>query len=929
MAMYSNIVAVLALLAIACGTGAPELSSSSHAIIECNAETVGQPCDTDDTVCTREVCTQVGQDVTCALDEVAPDGTACESDGLPCTVDVCSAGSCGHEPLAAGTLCDDGSFCTTGDACDDGGACVGAPKLCDDQNGCTLDACDEDADACVNEPDVGQTCDDGDACTEGTACDADGSCTGGAPLTCEDGDACTTDACDPASGCTFAIDEGAACDDGAFCSTGDYCDLSGACVAEPTCIDGDPCTADSCDEEGASCHFEPLVGALCDDTNPCTSEDLCGVDGCEGTALADGTPCDDAGGCLVGGVCEDGVCTAVDWAEDGSTCDDGNACTVADSCDSGDCGGAQRVCDDGDRCTVDGCDPTTGCGFERIVGCDEDVGPWSDAGVAGDGGAAPLGFDGRLGGGGCGCDSSGGGAGLFWALALLALFRRRLRGVLVMLSVSLLGAPAFANGIDAQLYTPARASTGYFGVEGAAVPAAGAFDLALSFDLADDLLVFRDPDTGAPLEGGAVLDRRLGATLRAGFGIRGVAALDLILPVALSQDADVSRVEGARQPGTGLGDARVGSTLRLLDSGALRLALAAELSLPTGDVDSFGGSGGPTFTPRVVAGATAGRLRADVHAGFRWRERTELGQLAVDDELVYGAGAALELWRERLWLVGELAGAVGARVDGVGEARPFETRGGVRAGLGRGWSVAAGVGAGVGRGYGAPSVRGLVTVAYAPTATSAPQSFTTTLVEVVPEPPDSDRDGIADGEDRCPSIAEDRDGVEDADGCPDADDRMEERVVDADDACPPLTGRVADVDYGDGCAGRHAVTLLSDRIVLEERILFDTMRARVRRAGRPALGTVVELWSAHPNWSRLVIEGHADPRGLASYNQWLSEKRARRVRAELVRLGVPEGRIEIVGRGESRAESEGGDGAALAQDRRVEFVIVTDPLAKR
>jgi hypothetical protein len=55
------------------------------------------------------------------------------------------------------------------------------------------------------------------------------------------------------------------------------------------------------------------------------------------------------------------------------------------------------------------------------------------------------------------------------------------------------------------------------------------------------------------------------------------------------------------------------------------------------------------------------------------------------------------------------------------------------------------------------------------------------------EPPeldeDADRDGIPAGKDACPNDAEDRDGFEDTDGCPDPDNDRD-RVPDASDKCP-------------------------------------------------------------------------------------------------------------------------------------------------
>jgi OOP family OmpA-OmpF porin len=62
-------------------------------------------------------------------------------------------------------------------------------------------------------------------------------------------------------------------------------------------------------------------------------------------------------------------------------------------------------------------------------------------------------------------------------------------------------------------------------------------------------------------------------------------------------------------------------------------------------------------------------------------------------------------------------------------------------------------------------------------------TFCLTTCSVHVEPPDSDGDGIHDGLDRCPDKAEDPDGFEDDDGCPDLDNDGD-TIPDAADRCP-------------------------------------------------------------------------------------------------------------------------------------------------
>lgn len=73
--------------------------------------------------------------------------------------------------------------------------------------------------------------------------------------------------------------------------------------------------------------------------------------------------------------------------------------------------------------------------------------------------------------------------------------------------------------------------------------------------------------------------------------------------------------------------------------------------------------------------------------------------------------------------------------------------------------------------------------------------------------------------------------------------------------------------------------------------------------------------------TRVEIEGHADRSGAATYNVRLSERRARVVRDELIRLGVPAELISIEARGESEPAVATPDGAREPLNRRAEVVI--------
>ncbi|MED5548189.1 MAG: OmpA family protein, partial [Pseudomonadota bacterium] len=76
--------------------------------------------------------------------------------------------------------------------------------------------------------------------------------------------------------------------------------------------------------------------------------------------------------------------------------------------------------------------------------------------------------------------------------------------------------------------------------------------------------------------------------------------------------------------------------------------------------------------------------------------------------------------------------------------------------------------------------------------------------------------------------------------------------------------------------------------------------------------------------TRVSVAGHADRSGAAAYNVGLSERRARVVRDELVRLGVPASTISMEAYGETRPAVQTADGVREPLNRRSEVVIVLD-----
>jgi OOP family OmpA-OmpF porin len=88
--------------------------------------------------------------------------------------------------------------------------------------------------------------------------------------------------------------------------------------------------------------------------------------------------------------------------------------------------------------------------------------------------------------------------------------------------------------------------------------------------------------------------------------------------------------------------------------------------------------------------------------------------------------------------------------------------------------------------------------------------------------------------------------------------------------------------------------------------------------------TIVQNFAASAksgSFSKIMATGHADTSGPADYNLGLSKRRAATVKAALVKLGIPEGKIETAGKGETQPLVPTKDGVREPQNRRVEMVI--------
>jgi hypothetical protein len=307
--------------------------------------------------------------------------------------------------------------------------------------------------------------------------------------------------------------------------------------------------------------------------------------------------------------------------------------------------------------------------------------------------------------------------------------------------------------------------------------------------------------------GGQVVSRPVlhsfGLDLVAGIGLGERAALGVDIPLFLGQDgssglpATVS--SSGSVPAAGIGDVLLNAKAAIVDNShagvaaGVGLAAVASVSLPTGDRTSFQGEGSPTASLRVLAeyAFAVGALRASLGYAARIDQRTwpdaSVGGVTFGDAIPWSVGLvarpapflpSLDRDDRQVWELA-LHGAIPAgpvAPFGLGDAgasalSPVLLAIDDRIALGhyRDAFVLVGAEAGLDQAVGVPAVRGVVAFGWAPRSH------------------DRDHDGVDDDRDECPDLAEDRDGIQDEDGCPE-DDADGDGVLDTEDACPLVPG---------------------------------------------------------------------------------------------------------------------------------------------
>lgn len=106
-------------------------------------------------------------------------------------------------------------------------------------------------------------------------------------------------------------------------------------------------------------------------------------------------------------------------------------------------------------------------------------------------------------------------------------------------------------------------------------------------------------------------------------------------------------------------------------------------------------------------------------------------------------------------------------------------------------------------------------------------------------------------------------------------------------------------------------------------ILFATNRTDILPASRQPLNELYEFLSENPSMSVRII-GHTDSDGTDEANLKLSQGRCESVKKNMSNRGIAANRMETLGKGESEPIATNDTAEGKAQNRRVEFEIISD-----
>jgi OmpA-OmpF porin, OOP family len=416
--------------------------------------------------------------------------------------------------------------------------------------------------------------------------------------------------------------------------------------------------------------------------------------------------------------------------------------------------------------------------------------------------------------------------------------RRSLIGLIAVIAGTGIASAQPAGNIDLNVFRPAMDSRGYLTINASQVLGHGEVSFGLgALDWGYKMLSF---EAGSNTYS---IDNVVAATLVAAYGLKfgpvelevGASAPFVIMagdrgPDSVDPD-NPTNVRRFKLEGQGLGNVGLHLKTRFLKaSQKIGVGVIGSLYLPTVSQENrFLGES--KLMPQVVGiidkeFGKKKELRVAVNGGIRMRSSvsfTDSGDngspatnetIEVGAEIPFGLGIAYAISPQKFDVVAEVFGAVPLDAQNY---MPLEAIAGAKLYLARNSFLSLGAGRGLLPSEGAnPDFRAFIGIVFEPNIGDRDGDGIKDDIDQCPDAAedvdgfedgdgcpdlDNDRDGLDDEDDKCPDTPEDRDGFEDNDGCPDGteNDRDGDGILDNDDQCPDVPEDPDGFEDQDGC----------------------------------------------------------------------------------------------------------------------------------
>ena len=352
--------------------------------------------------------------------------------------------------------------------------------------------------------------------------------------------------------------------------------------------------------------------------------------------------------------------------------------------------------------------------------------------------------------------------------------------------------------------------------------------------------------------------------------------------------------------GAGLGDLTLAVPIGLVlpkdESFSVSLSAVPYGKAPTGTQAKYMGAGAFSGGGHLVTTLQGGRVSSSLQVGAEYLPEASVADITWGSNLRFGGSVGVQITEGfamhveasgRHILTEQPRALTGTPIEALLSARG-RTRGGLR--------LHAGIGTGVTQGASAAVLRAFTGVGWTFGKDQArPMPMVVEETPLPPPPSDLDGDGWVDEVDPCIDEPEDGLGEAPEDGCP-----QPEQVASL------VQPEPAPFDPS-------AISLPV--------VHFDFDDFGLRPDAKARLDEVVGVLKATPEITLAHIEGHTDFKGSDGYNDALSLRRAKTVKAYLMAAGISSSRLTIAGFGEDKPVASNDTSDGRFTNRRVEFRI--------